>query len=125
MTSCVGFLGVLTGLYAQHRWFGRRSILMFGATAMAICQLVPAIAATTSHDLLMRAHLLTAFIALNKFVFYIGIGSVCYPVATELVSTRLRAWSVGSATAINYVLAWLVSFCSPYFINPAKLNWVC
>lgn len=125
MTSVVGFVGVIAGLYAQHHWFGRRSILMFGSAAMAICQLVPAVAATASNDMAMRARLLTAFIALTKMFFYIGIGSVCYPVATELVSTRLRAWTVGSATALNYVLAWLISFCSPYFVNPARLNWVC
>jgi hypothetical protein len=31
---------------------------------------------------------------------------------------------VGSANALGYFLAWLVGFCSPYFINPQDLNWV-
>jgi hypothetical protein len=25
---------------------------------------------------------------------------------------------------LGYLLAWLVNFCTPYFINPEHLNWV-
>lgn len=103
---------------------GRRSILMIGAAACCLCQLAPAIAASTTNDLKLRANILTAFIALFKFFYNGGVGVASYPVATEVVSTRLRAWTVGSSTAIGYLLAWLVSFCSPYFINPAELGLV-
>lgn len=124
MTSCVGFIGVNVGMYAIRHLVGRRAILIIGATACGICQLAPAIAASTSNNLAMRANLLTAFIALFKFFYNGCVGAASYPVATEVVSTRLRAWTVGSATAIGYLLAWLVSFCSPYFINPAELGLV-
>ncbi|KLU82262.1 hypothetical protein MAPG_01336 [Magnaporthiopsis poae ATCC 64411] len=59
----------------------------------------------------------------RRFFYNAGVGSASYPVATEIVSTRLRAYTVGSATSLGYVLAWLTSFCSPYFINPTELNW--
>lgn len=55
---------------------------------------------------------------------HLGVGAASSPLATELVSSRLRAWTVGSANALGYFLAWLVGFCSPYFINPQDLNWV-
>ncbi|KAK5054454.1 hypothetical protein LTR84_001344 [Exophiala bonariae] len=122
MTSCVGFIGVNVGMYAIRHLVGRRAILIIGATACGICQLAPAIAASASNNLAMRANILTAFIALFKFFYNGCVGAASYPVATEVVSTRLRAWTVGSATAIGYLLAWLVSFCSPYFINPAELG---
>lgn len=124
MTSCVGFIGVNVGMYAIRHLVGRRAILIIGATACGICQLAPAIAASASDNLAMRANILTAFIALFKFFYNGCVGAASYPVATEVVSTRLRAWTVGSATAIGYLLAWLVSFCSPYFINPAELGLV-
>lgn len=124
MTSCVGFIGVNVGMYAMRHWLGRRSILMIGALSCALCQLSPAIAASVGASPKIQASVLTAFIALFKFAYNGGVGAASYPVATEVVSTRLRAWTVGSATALGYILAWLVSFCSPYFINPAELGWV-
>ena len=124
MTSCVGFIGVNLGMFAMRHLLGRRAILMIGATACGICQLLPAVTASAGVSTSVQASVLTAFIALFKFSYNGGVGGASYPVATELVSTRLRAWTVGSATAIGYLLAWLVSFCSPYFINPAELGLV-
>ncbi|KIW21313.1 hypothetical protein PV08_01893 [Exophiala spinifera] len=122
MTSCIGFIGVNVGMYTMRHLVGRRSILMIGAAACCLCQLAPAVAASATDDMRLRADILTAFVALFKFFYNGGVGVASYPVATEVVSTRLRAWTVGSATAIGYLLAWLISFCSPYFINPAELG---
>ncbi|KAJ9611680.1 hypothetical protein H2200_004864 [Cladophialophora chaetospira] len=122
MTSCVGFVGVNVGMFAMRHLVGRRAILIIGATACGLCQLLPAVTASAGVSAKIQASILTAFIALFKFSYNGGVGGASYPVATEVVSTRLRAWTVGSATAIGYLLAWLVSFCSPYFINPAELG---
>ncbi|KIW69440.1 hypothetical protein PV04_05317 [Phialophora macrospora] len=122
MTSCVGFVGVNVGMFAMRHLVGRRAILIIGATACGLCQLLPAVTASAGVSPRVQADTLTAFIALFKFFYNGCVGGASYPVATEVVSTRLRAWTVGSATAIGYLLAWLVSFCSPYFINPAELG---
>lgn len=124
MTTCCGLLGAMIGLHLIHR-IGRRAILISGATMCGLCQLAPAIAASTSASPRLVANLLTAFIALFKFFYGTGVGAANFPVATEVVSTRLRAWTVGSAVGLGYLLAWLVGFFSPYFINPARLNMVC
>jgi MFS family permease len=124
MTSCVGFIGVNVGMFAMRHLVGRRAILIIGATACGLCQLLPAVTASAGVPPRVQANTLTAFIALFKFFYNGCVGGASYPVATEVVSTRLRAWTVGSATAIGYLLAWLVSFCSPYFINPAELGLV-
>ncbi|KAL2864127.1 general substrate transporter [Aspergillus lucknowensis] len=124
MTTCFGFLGVNVGLYAIKAWFGRRSILMIGAVACGLCQLGSAIAATVSSPTsLVTGKVLVALTALFKFFYNGCVGAASYPVATELVSSRLRAWTVGTATSLGYLLAWLVNFCTPYFINPEHLNW--
>ncbi|KAJ5984128.1 hypothetical protein N7481_006227, partial [Penicillium waksmanii] len=123
MNTCFGFLGVNIGMYAIREWLGRRSILMLGAIACGLCQLASAIAASVSPNSLQTGQTLVAFTALFMFFYNGCVGAASYPVATELVSSRLRAWTVGTATSLGYLLAWLVNFCTPYFINPEHLNW--
>lgn len=124
MTTVVGFIGVNCGMFAIRHVFGRRNILMLGAFACGLCQLASAIAFTVKPNAQSTGRVLVAFTALFKFFYNGGVGGASYPVATELVSSRLRAWTVGTATSLGYVLAWLVGFCTPYFINPTELNWV-
>ncbi|KAF7624106.1 putative transporter [Aspergillus flavus] len=123
MNTCFGFLGVNIGMYAIRNWLGRRAILMLGVIACGLCQLASAIAATVSPNSLPTGQALVAFTALFMFFYNGCVGAASYPVATELVSSRLRAWTVGTATSLGYLLAWLVNFCTPYFINPEHLNW--
>lgn len=124
MNTCFGFLGVNIGMYAIRNLLGRRGILMLGAIACGLCQLATAIAATVSPNSLPTGQTLVAFTALFMFFYNGCVGAASYPVATELVSSRLRAWTVGTATSLGYLLAWLTNFCTPYFINPEHLNWV-
>ena len=82
------------------------------------------IAASINPTAKVTGNVLVAFTALFMFCYNAGVGAASYPVATELVSSRLRAWTVGTATALGYFLAWLTSYTAPYFINPTDLNWV-
>ncbi|XTI89786.1 general substrate transporter [Cenococcum geophilum] len=123
MTTCIGFLGVNCGMYAIQHIFGRRSILIIGALACGLCELASAIAASVNQSSQTTGRVLVAFTAVFMF-FYDGcMGTASFLVATELVSSRLRAWTVGTGTSLWYLLAWLTGFCTPYFINPANLNW--
>lgn len=124
MNTCFGFLGVNIGMYAIRELVGRRSILIIGAVACGLCQLGSAIAASVEPDSLATGQTLVGLTALFMFFYNGCVGAASYPVATELVSSRLRAWTVGTATSLGYLLAWLVNFCTPYFINPEHLDWV-
>ncbi|KAJ5928163.1 hypothetical protein N7466_007119 [Penicillium verhagenii] len=88
MNTCFGFLGVNVGMYA----------------------IPSAIAATVSPNTLPTGRTLVAFTALFMFFYNGCVGAASYPVATELVSSRLRAWTIGTATSLGYLLAWLVNF---------------
>ena len=120
MNTVIGFVGVNVGMYSIRHVFGRRSILMIGAAACGLCEL----ASTVRPNSIATGKVLVAFTAIFQFFYNGCVGSARYPVATELVSSRLRAWTVGTATSLGYILAWLVGFCTPYFINPEQLNWV-
>jgi MFS family permease len=124
MNACVGFIGTHLGLFLMTKLSGRRTIMIAGAIACGLCELACGIASSVEPNSVATGQVLVAFTALFVFCFNIGIGVAISPLATELVSSRLRAWTVGSANALGYFLAWLVGFCSPYFINPQNLNWV-
>lgn len=124
MKSCLGFIGVNLGIYLMRHVVGRRSIMMIGSLTQGLCMLIVAITATTSAGTLVARNCLIAFTSLYMFAYNAFVGAASYPVATELVSTRLRSWTVGSAISLGYFLAWLTGFCSPYFINPENMNWV-
>lgn len=123
MNACVGFIGVHFGLFALKSLCGRRTVVIIGAIACGLCELACGIASSARPNSKATGNVLVAFTALFMFCYNAGVGAASSPLATELVSSRLRAWTVGSANALGYFLAWLVGFCSPYFINPQDLNW--
>lgn len=126
MNTCLGLVGVNFGIYLMRHVVGRRTILIMGAAIQGLCMLGMAIGAGSVNPVGSDAgrNCLIAFFALYLFSYNAFVGDASYPVSTELVSTRLRSWSVGSAISLGYFFAWLTGFCSPYFINPENLNWV-
>jgi MFS family permease len=124
MNSCIGLIGVHLGLFSMNKLFGRRTIMIAGAVTCGLCELACGIASSAKPGSVATGNVLVAFTALFMFCYNAGVGVASAPLATELVSSRLRAWTVGSANALGYFLAWLVGFCSPYFINPQDLDWV-
>ncbi|KAI1773940.1 general substrate transporter [Hypoxylon cercidicola] len=123
MNTCLGFIGVNVGMYLMRHVMGRRTVLMTGAVTQGCAMLGMAVSATVAPGTISARNCLIAFTALYQFSYNAFVGDATYPTATEMVSTRLRSWSVGSAISLGYFLAWLTGFCSPYFINPEDLNW--
>ncbi|KAK0714117.1 general substrate transporter [Lasiosphaeria miniovina] len=123
MKTCFGFVGVNVGIYLMRYVLGRRQMMMTGALFQGLFLLGMAITASTVPGTVIARNSVIAFVSLYMFAYNAFVGVASYPVATELVSTRLRSWTVGSSISLGYFLAWLTGFCSPYFINPDKLNW--
>lgn len=125
MNTCIGLSGVTCGMFAMQRLFGRRTMLMLGSGSVGLWFLCLAISASVkTTNTAAVDNCVVAFFALIYFCYNGGVGAVSYPLCTEVVSSQLRAWTVGTATSLGYVLAWLTTFCTPYFINPTALNWV-
>jgi MFS family permease len=123
MITCLGFIGVHVGLFGMNKVCGRRTVMIVGAICCGLCELACGIASSVAPTSKATGNVLVAFTALFMFCYNAGVGVATSPLATEMVSSRLRASTVGSANALGYFLAWLVGFCSPYFINPQDLNW--
>lgn len=125
MNTCLCLVGVNVGIFLMRHVCGRRTIMWVGATLQGLAMLGLAVGASANSVGSRRGNnCLVAFVALFQFTFNASLGAASYPVATELVSTRLRSWTVGSAVSLGNFFAWLAAFCSPYFINPDYLNWV-
>ena len=120
----MGWVGVIIGMYLMFKVFGRRPMMMGGAFLNAIFMLALAITWTVAPTGEAGGKALTAFAMLYNVSYNGGIGSVSYAVATEVVSSRLRAYSMGIATGWNYLFNWVITFTAPYFINPTSPTYI-
>lgn len=86
-------------------------MMLIGTGAAAICMFVVALAFTVSPKGRVAGQALVAFLFLYSF-FYSGFSAaISWPIAGELVSSRLRILTFSIGTAINYVFSckWKIS----------------
>lgn len=127
MFVCLGAAAVLIGMYLVREHMGRRITMVSGSIACGLAMMIIGIAGQlqTKENKHAVGKALIASTAIFIFFYNASVGMISYPIGAEVVSSKLRAWTLGTAISLGYLLAWLVGFCSPYFINPNKLNWVC
>ncbi|CZR66686.1 related to transporter (major facilitator superfamily) [Phialocephala subalpina] len=121
MITCIGLIGCLFSI-AFTRYMDRRTVMMIGCSACAICQLMMAVVWTVKPGSEVAGRCVVAFISLFTF-FYVAYSPTAWLVGGELPNNQLRPFTYGLATALNFVGNWLGTFTAPYFINPAKLGW--
>jgi len=121
-SNVVGIAGTMMSLYSI-RLVGRRTQLIWGTMACGLAQLVAAAVYTAHPGTKTSGQVLTAMSAIYNF-FYCGtISPYAWTVGAEITSQRLRSYTIGVGSAINFLLAWAITFSAPYFINLANLNW--
>jgi hypothetical protein len=110
--------------FPAMRYFTRRYLLMLFSLLSSILMFAMAIVYTKAPvGNISAGKCLVAFSIIYTWTYGVGQGPVMWAVATEVPSQRLRSQTVGIASGVNFIFGWLVSFCTPYFINPTKLNW--
>lgn len=126
MFVCLGAAAVLIGMYLVREHMGRRITMVAGSIACGLAMMIIGIAGQlqTKENKHAVGKALIASTAIFIFFYNASVGMISYPIGAEVVSSKLRAWTLGTAISLGYLLAWLVGFCSPYFINPNRLNWV-
>lgn len=124
INTCISLVVCNLGMFLMRHVCGRRTLLLIGSACNGAFILGLAVSATVETSFETGQTLLITFASLFLIGYSFATGVVTRPVATELVSTRLRAYSFGLTQAITSFVIWLVSFCTPYFINPEKMNWV-
>lgn len=124
MLNCIGLLGLIASWFCITR-VGRRTIIIGGAILCCLSMLTLAIMSTVP-SLKGTKALSSGIIATNSiylFGFNFGLAGYTYLIAGELPAQNLRGYSLGLSTGVGFVFAWLTAFTTPYFINPANMNW--
>jgi MFS family permease len=113
---------------------GRRTLLVYGAIAMAFCHFVVGGTLGAHYEyvpegvagdanVVMRvtgppAHTVIAFSYLLIITYALTLAPICWVYAAEVWSLETRAWGMGIAAIGN----WLFNFAIGLFIPPALLN---
>src|ERR1700761_7125282 len=101
LQNCLGLVGAMCGMFLMHKVFGRRTMLLIGAGGCCICMLAIGLLSLAGHGT-SAGQALVGFALMFSF-FYNGFtGTITWPIAGELVSSRLRVFTVGLGTGINY-----------------------
>lgn len=116
----------LTGNMAAFpamRYFGRRELLIVTSILSSATMFGMAIVYTVAGASSGASRALVGLSIVYTWVYGLGQGPVLWALGTEIPSQRLRSQTVGTASGLNFVANWAVSFFTPYFINPDKLGW--
>ncbi|KAK4185440.1 putative high-affinity glucose transporter [Podospora australis] len=110
--------------FPAMRYFGRRELLIITSIISSAMMFGMAIAYTVSGgDYSSASKALVGLSIVYTWIYGVGQGPVMWALSTEIPSQRLRSQTVGTASGLNFIVNWLVAFCTPYFINPDKLGW--
>lgn len=104
LKSFMGLMGVFLSIVLNYRTINRRFSMLLGHGGSVFFMLGMGIAASTSGSSKGAGKAIVAC-ALCWFFVYNGFsGAVSWPIANEVVSSRLRVITIGMGTGINYVL---------------------
>ena len=123
ISLCLALTGNM-GSFPALRWVDRRLLLILSSILNAGFMFAMAAVYTVSHVGSPSAgKVLVALSILFTWVYGFAQGPTLWAVLAEVPSQRLRSQTVGLAQGLNFVFAWLCSYCTPYFINPSSLDW--
>ncbi|RTE73718.1 hypothetical protein BHE90_011851 [Fusarium euwallaceae] len=121
--STAGLVAIIINAFIVVRYGRRRVLMTTGLILCGICQLIMAVVYDKHLGSVGTGRALVGMSSLYMFFFNGMITSYSWLVAGEIPSQRLRSYTFGTSTAIGFLFSWLVSFTTPYFINPDSLNW--
>ncbi|KAL5604309.1 hypothetical protein BROUX41_002282 [Berkeleyomyces rouxiae] len=133
ITTSINVVSTLPGIWATDK-YGRRSLLLIGAAGMAVSQLIVALTGTLSTDQtadgvtivknLAAQRAAISFICIYIFFFASTWGPLAWVVCSEIYPLRIRAVSVATTTAANWLVNWALSYSTPYLVNwgPGNAN---
>ncbi|KAI1824074.1 MFS monosaccharide transporter-like protein [Xylaria intraflava] len=104
--------------------FGRRRVMMIaGAVLCGLAQLGMAIVYTVEPGTQRTGKTIIGLSVVYIVAYNAMLATYAWLSGGELASQRLRSHTFGLATAVGFFGAWLITFTTPYFINPSSLGW--
>ncbi|KAI3398851.1 hypothetical protein diail_8360 [Diaporthe ilicicola] len=118
IVNVVNTISTIPALFVIEAW-GRRKVLMYGAIAMAICQLlIASFSAAVGKSMPTTANqILIIFLCIDIFFFAASWGPVAWVITSEIYPLKVRAKSMSISTASNWLLNFGISYGSPYMVE--------
>ncbi|KUI54647.1 putative glucose transporter rco-3 [Cytospora mali] len=116
--SIVNMFSTFPALFIIESW-GRRRVLIYGAVAMAICQLLIASFTAAAGNTMRSAanQIIIIFLCIDIFCYAASWGPVVWVITSEIYPLKVRAKSMSISTASNWLLNFGISYGTPYMVE--------
>ncbi|KAJ5746822.1 hypothetical protein N7520_012004 [Penicillium odoratum] len=121
ITTIVNVLSTPISFYIIEK-YGRRTILLWGALGMVICQFIVAIVGTVDGQNHSAVSAMIAFICIYVFFFAITWGPGAWVVIGEIFPLPIRSRGVALSTASNWLWNCIIAVITPYLVDADKAN---
>ncbi|EIW58751.1 general substrate transporter [Trametes versicolor FP-101664 SS1] len=121
-TNIVNVFMTLPGMWGVER-FGRRSLLLWGAVVMCVCEyLVAIIGVTISTNNKSGQNALIALVCIYIAAFASTWGPIAWVIVGEIFPLNVRAKAMSLSVASNWLWNWAISYATPYLVNTGAGN---
>lgn len=120
--TAIGLVGTTISWFLM-RWFGRRSLYLYGLIGIFVVLLSVGCASFAGRSNVAAQWAIGSLILVFTFVYDCTVGPVCYSLVSELSSTRLRNKSVVLARLSYNVVGIIRNIIMPNMLNPSAWNW--
>jgi len=125
ITTAVNVLSTPISFWTIEK-FGRRTLLIYGAIGMAVCEYLIAIvgAAThaNQHTTTSSGYILIIFTCIYIFFFASTWGPAAWVVIGEVFPLPIRAKGVALSTASNWLWNFIIGQITPYMVDKGYAN---
>jgi MFS family permease len=121
ITTLVNVCSTPISFYTMER-LGRRTLLIWGALGMVICQFIVAIIGTVKPTDDVAVKVMIAFICIYIFFFATTWGPGAWVVIGEIFPLPMRAKGVALSTASNWLWNCIIAIITPYMVDSDKGN---
>jgi sugar porter (SP) family MFS transporter len=123
ITTLVNVCSTPISFYTIER-FGRRTILIYGALGMVICQFIVAIVGTAQPNNHHAVSAMIAFICIYIFFFATTWGPGAWVLIGEIFPLPIRSRGVALSTSSNWLWNCIIAVITPYLVgqDPGEAN---
>ncbi|SPO07714.1 related to HXT1 - Low-affinity hexose facilitator [Cephalotrichum gorgonifer] len=122
ITNCLGVVGLFLSWFLVQR-MGQRRLILAGCVICSASMVTIAALYTAPLSSAKAGVGLIVATSFYLFGFNLGLESYTFLTSGELPAQNLRAYTLGLSVGVSFIFAWLCTFTTPYYINPAELNW--
>ncbi|KAK2808738.1 hypothetical protein FQN50_004410 [Emmonsiellopsis sp. PD_5] len=121
ITNVVNVAATPISFYTIER-FGRRSLLIYGAAVMLVCEFIIAIVGTVLPGSNTASMCLIVFVCIYIAAFASTWGPGAWVVIGEIFPLPIRARGVALSTASNWLWNCILAIITPYLVDAEKAN---